>query len=140
MRVRIFAFLVAALCAVPVAMVGCGDDPVVEDMATSDLSVTNNKTCLSIITCAAGCAGAAACVQACTVGASPTALQNYQALATCGLTQCIAGAPSDGGAAGDGGTKPCTSATDTSAACTGCAAAAAQSAACSTQLATCSAS
>jgi hypothetical protein len=124
--------------AVLLAAFGCGDDtnmttptqdlsvPIVKDM-----SVTfGTKNCLQVITCAAGCAGASACIANCASMGTQQAQTKYQALAVCALSGCTS-AP-DGG-----GTPACTSATDSSQKCTDCVTAFGQSPTCATQLATC---
>ena len=129
MRTRVFALLVAAFCLAPLA--GCGDDSVADNdlSVVHDLSVASGDTCLQVITCAAGCAGAAPCQTACAAKGSTKAQGQYQALFGCAYGRCTV--------ANDGGAAACTSATDTAAGCTACASAAGQSPACSTQLIAC---
>jgi hypothetical protein len=101
-------------------------------MSMADMTPTN---CLTIITCASGCAGNAACQQACAAAGSPTAQQKYQALFACAYAACLPAG--DGGMNSDGGMGSCSMLGDMSKACTDCVAAAAQGKMCATQLNDC---
>jgi hypothetical protein len=128
------ARIILGVFALSLVAVGCDDSsnnnnsPDLAMSTGADLSASG-QTCNQVITCAAGCAGVATCIQACAAKGSTAAMSKFNALNSCAVGVCLQ--------ASDAGAAKCSSATDTSAGCVACAQAAAQSASCATQLAAC---
>jgi hypothetical protein len=103
-----------------------------------DLSApTQGTSCATLLGCAEEAGTSATAIEACVNAATPAAQATFAAIDTCAREACLV--VPDGGSTADGGGAPCSSATDTSAACVACATATAPTD-CTSQIAACTAS
>ena len=148
MRNPMIRGLALCLLAAPLYLAACGgsssnksDDLAVK---TGDASAAadaaqiphGDKACTTILFTAQGCTGdVPACVKAAIESGTIMAQTEFQALLSCGYTNCI-GKTFDGGT-GDGGISGCTDAKDTTSGCQKCVSSEATGSDCKTEFGAC---